>query len=529
MEACIVICRAKKPKARKGRILFINAVNEVTRERAQSFLTDDHIERVVTAYKMFRDEPGFTRVARLEEIRQRGGSLNIPLHVPTADTESETTSGMKSGSVAESLSAWLASRTEVCATLNGVLKNKLKLEDLRVVLTIAKSLPNWLQPSEWKRLPFGAFAESIGDRVEPANAANEIYVGLDDLDSGSLHIRRWGKGSDVIGTKLRFRKGDIIFGRRRAYQRKLAVAEMDGICSAHAMVARAKPDMVLPEFLPFLMMSDEFMKRAVKISVGGLSPTINWTTLKLEEFDLPPFDQQRRIAEILWAVDEVGQHHCEISQQIEQLPLSFANHVTGFEKGNRDTIQMAALGEIADVIDCKHRTPKPSNEGVSVVSPGNIKWGALDLRACKLTSEEQYQDLMDHCVIREWDMVMGRNQTFGIASFVQPQQRFVLGQDTVLIQARKLNSKYIYLALQSSFLRSQINKLSIGSTFKRINLKDIRALRIPLAAAAMQHEAEMRVDEYEELKGKVTRNGEAARMLSSLILNAVMNGAKRPQ
>ena len=65
--------------------------------------------------------------------------------------------------------------------------------------------------------------------------------GLDDLDSGSLHIRRWGKGSDVIGTKLRFQKGDIIFGRRRAYQRKLAVAEMDGICSAHAMVVRARP------------------------------------------------------------------------------------------------------------------------------------------------------------------------------------------------------------------------------------------------------------------------------------------------
>jgi restriction endonuclease S subunit len=157
----------------------------------------------------------------------------------------------------------------------------------------------------WKRLPFATFADSINERVEPANAADETYVGLDDLDSGSLHIRRWGKGSDVIGTKLRFRKGDIIFGRRRAYQRKLAVAEMDGICSAHAMVVRSRPNVVLPEFLPFLMMSDKFMNRAVEVSVGSLSPTINWTTLKREEFDLPPLDQQRRIGEILWAVNEV--------------------------------------------------------------------------------------------------------------------------------------------------------------------------------------------------------------------------------
>ena len=119
-------------------------------------------------------------------------------------------------------------------------------------------------------MAFGEFSESVNERVEPADAGEEIYVGLDDLDSGSLHIRRWGKGNDVIGTKLRFRKGDIIFGRRRAYQRKLAVAEMDGICSAHAMVVRARPGVVLPEFLPFLMMSDRFMNRAVEISVGSL-------------------------------------------------------------------------------------------------------------------------------------------------------------------------------------------------------------------------------------------------------------------
>ena len=170
--------------------------------------------------------------------------------------------------------------------------------------------PDWaklplFERKGWRRLPFGAFAESVNERVEPAVAAEEIYVGLEHLDSGSLHIRRWGKGSDVIGTKLRFRKGDIIFGRRRAYQRKLVVAEFDGICSAHAMVVRAKPDVMLPEFLPFLMMSDKFMNRAVEISVGSLSPTINWTTLKLEQFDVPPLDQQRRIAEIIWAVDEV--------------------------------------------------------------------------------------------------------------------------------------------------------------------------------------------------------------------------------
>jgi type I restriction enzyme M protein len=81
MEACVVICRAAKPKARQGRILFINAINEVTRERAQSFLTNDHLARIVKAYRRFRDEPGFTRAVPLDEIRAKDGNLSIPLYV----------------------------------------------------------------------------------------------------------------------------------------------------------------------------------------------------------------------------------------------------------------------------------------------------------------------------------------------------------------------------------------------------------------------------------------------------------------
>lgn len=375
----------------------------------------------------------------------------------------------------------------------------------------------------WRRLKFGSFAISVNEHVEPADAAEAIYVGLEHLDSGSLHIRRWGKGSDVIGTKLRFRKGDIIFGRRRAYQRKLAVAEMDGISSAHAMVVRAKPDVVLPEFLPFLMMSDLFMNRAVEISVGSLSPTINWTTLRLEEFDLPPLDQQRRIAEILQAVDEVAEIRAPLVDNVEMLPLTFANHVTSGESDRPDGIATSTLGDVADVIDCKHRTPKPAKKGIAVVSPGNIKWGPLDLRVCKETSDDEYSQLMDHCEVREWDLVMGRNQTFGVASFVQPLQRFVLGQDTVLIQAKALRRKYLYLALQSSFVRSQIDQLSIGSTFKRINLRDIKALKIPMASVVLQRKAEEYVDKHQILTVGLAGETAAFKDLVGSLLNSLVS------
>src|SRR5450756_157589 len=142
MEACVVICRTAKPKPRKGRILFINAVNEVTRERAQSFLTDDHIERVIAAYRDFKDEPGFTRVATLEEIRKQGGNLNIPGYVAAAESTTENGT-MNACSVAETLSNWLRSSSEVRNVLNGEGGKKPPVHKLSPAPTIAKTLPAW--------------------------------------------------------------------------------------------------------------------------------------------------------------------------------------------------------------------------------------------------------------------------------------------------------------------------------------------------------------------------------------------------
>ena len=122
MEACVVVCRTQKPKARRGKILFINAVNEVTRERAQSFLTDEHLGRVVRAYQEFKDEPGFTRVVPVEEIRAKEGNLSIPLYVG-GETDAQTAASAESATTAlpEALTAWLASSAGVRRSLEGLL------------------------------------------------------------------------------------------------------------------------------------------------------------------------------------------------------------------------------------------------------------------------------------------------------------------------------------------------------------------------------------------------------------------------
>jgi len=123
MEACVVVCRTQKSKARRGKILFINAVNEVTRERAQSFLTDEHLQRVVQAYQTFKDEPGFARVATLAEIRAKDGNLSIPLYVGgETQAQLDQVADSAASALPAALSDWLASSTTCRHSLANLLE-----------------------------------------------------------------------------------------------------------------------------------------------------------------------------------------------------------------------------------------------------------------------------------------------------------------------------------------------------------------------------------------------------------------------
>jgi len=118
MEACVVICHRAKPKARRSKILFINAVNEVSRERAQSFLADDHITRIVRAYEQFKDEPGFTWVAGLEEIRSKDANLSLPLYVrPGNGIGARNGRAGNSGDLAHAIAAWQENSRELRASM----------------------------------------------------------------------------------------------------------------------------------------------------------------------------------------------------------------------------------------------------------------------------------------------------------------------------------------------------------------------------------------------------------------------------
>lgn len=236
---------------------------------------------------------------------------------------------------------------------------------------------------------FDQIAENIRVPVMPKPEDSERYIGLEHMDSGSLRIRRWGAQTDLIGQKLTMKEGDVLFARRNAYLRRVAIAPFDGVFSAHGMVLRAKTDVCLHEFLPVFMESDYFMERAIKISVGSLSPTINWSTLQKEEFELPPVDEQRRIADLLWAADDHTQEVNSLLESLVQLRQSYI--VDKFKDILNGKSKIVAVAQAGEVLMGRQRSPQ-YEKGISprpYLRVANVYDGFVD------TSDVKTMDFSD--------------------------------------------------------------------------------------------------------------------------------------
>lgn len=161
-----------------------------------------------------------------------------------------------------------------------------------------------LDKSAWKRVAFGDVVRNINDNVRnPEDAGIDRIIAMEHLDPGELRVARWGSVDDGTTFSRRVRPGQTLFGKRRAYQRKVAYADFTAICSGDILTFETDNSQFLPELLPFLVQSNGFFDHALGTSAGSLSPRTNWRDLANFEFDLPPLDEQQRIADLLWAIE----------------------------------------------------------------------------------------------------------------------------------------------------------------------------------------------------------------------------------
>jgi type I restriction enzyme S subunit len=384
-------------------------------------------------------------------------------------------------------------------------------------------------PKGWRMVRFDELAQMVNERVDPSDTDADIYVGLEHLDSDTLKISRWGTPSDVIGDKLRFRTGDIIFGRRRAYQRKLAVAEFDGISSAHAMVVRANTNTVDPEFLPFLMQSDLFMKRAIDISVGSLSPTINWKTLRIQEFPLPPKDEQRRIADILWAADETVEAWRIVAADFRILSRAFRSQCVMAANHSR-----IALGECLEAIE-PGKSVVGRNEPAASNAHGVLKVSAVGPDGFVPDENKTLiddRDFVPGFAVHSDDLLITRSNTPDLVGRVclvdRDYPNLMLCDKTLrLVPNSRLYSKQVLLEiLRSDDVRAQIKGFAngTGGAMKNISQSSIRSIRIPLPNAADQSRIHVAICEIERVSRVLDKHLRSASATYTSLRDCILGG-----
>ena len=207
---------------------------------------------------------------------------------------------------------------------------------------------------------FEQIAINCKEKVKADDIDTSTYIGLEHLDPGCLHVSRWGSAVPIKGDKIVMHEGDVLFGKRNAYLRRAAIAPHDGAFSAHGMIFRPREAVVDKDFFPLFIASDYFFDTAIRISVGSLSPTVNWSDLKNQEFELPDLDTQRKLAKVLWSLNDTKEAYKKLIAATDELVKSQFIEMFGdpAETPNGYPIEkLASVGEL--------------NRGVSKARPRN--------------------------------------------------------------------------------------------------------------------------------------------------------------
>ena len=381
-------------------------------------------------------------------------------------------------------------------------------------------------PAGWTELSFGDMATHISERVDdPRTAGVEIYVGLEHLDPGDLRIRRRGVPGDVEAQKLRVRPGQIIFGKRRAYQRKVAVADF-GICSAHAMILEAKP-VLAPAFLPFFMQSDAFMDRAVTVSEGGLSPTIKWKTLAAEKFLLPPLEQQHELVELMQGFEAAIEAGVETLEAARRLRLTLGTGMLSAEPGTAS----AQLDQVADVVGGKQLSPAfaTGDNMLPYLRAGNIRPGWIDFSEVFQMNFEPREE--ERLTVRPGDTLLMEGNanpdyvgTPVLYTSDMPTNHCI--QNTVVRVRSKdntvLSPDYLYMLMRHQFEVGKFKELASGSSIKHLGSTRLARISVNLPALAEQQRIVVLLSATAEAVDQCSTELTHLQNLRSSVLNSIL-------
>lgn len=361
----------------------------------------------------------------------------------------------------------------------------------------------------------------------PEPSDNEHYIGLEHLDSGNLYVTRWGADTAPIGEKLLMKKGDVLFGKRRAYQKKVGIAPFDGIFSAHGMVLRPKEDVICKEFFPFFISSDYFLNEAIRISVGGLSPTINWKDLRVLEFELPSLEEQRVLADKLWAAYEVKESYKNLLAQTDKLLHAQFQKMFGDPSKNDKHWDIKKMGEVFTIE--RGGSPRPITEYLTD-APDGLNWikiGDAGEGEKYITSTKEKikpEGLKKTRFVHKGDFLLSNSMSFGRPYILDIDGCIHDGWLVLHDNYQTFDKSYLYYFLSTPELYEQFKTLAAGGVVNNLNSDIVKKVEIIIPPIEMQLEFVRIAEQAEQTKASLNKGIEA---IEAVIRSLIAEGTTK--
>ena len=367
-----------------------------------------------------------------------------------------------------------------------------------------------LDRSDWQLVKFGDVAIQQKQTVDRENTKLTRYVKGEHMNSEDLHLRKWGELTDeYLGPAFirKFEEGDILYGSRRTYLRKVVIAPFEGITSNTTFVIKANEENIDKMLLPFIMMSEGFTQHSIKNSKGSVNPYVNWKDLSGYEFLLPPIEKQSVLVDLLGSQDNMLQENIRLKkisnttfkvQQNEGVLLGLNNEsefcsVLKKNKGKGwHTLAISQLIEqkiLIQIQDGNHGETHPKSadyvdSGIPFIMANTLNKGLIDFKNCKKLPKTLTDKLRIGFSL-PGDILLSHKGTVGEVAIVPDEIEWpyimLTPQVTYYrINPEKLSSQFLYYIFTSSYFQTQLLTLSSQSTRAYVGITAQKNLKVVL-------------------------------------------------
>ncbi len=375
-----------------------------------------------------------------------------------------------------------------------------------------------IDKSNWQKVKFGdAVFEPKESIKDPVAEGIKHVVGLEHIDSEDIHLRRSESIEESTTFTKKFRRGDVLFGRRRSYLKKAAKAEFEGVCSGDIIVMRAKEDLLLPDLLPFIVNNDNFFDYAVTHSAGGLSPRVKFKDLANYEILIPNKSKQLELLGLFNSMQNLTHTNREFKQRVLSLKNSYQRRY--FEIEEREKIEISCIAKVYSGGTPNRKKPEFWNGDIPWIKTAEVAYNViyeteecitqegLNTSATKLIPKNSVLVAMyGQGVTRGRTAITGIEATCNQAcAVIEPLKDFL--------------AEFIFFYLEYKY--DELRDLAHGANQKNLNLGMIKSFKIPNFPISMQLEVVNRFNSILEAHLKNENKYDAEHSLTKSIISKV--------